>query len=91
VLGLAFSPPPFCSDLGAIPYHVLGERRPCRGRGNGLQLKMRKKEENHRNIQDLREDTTERSLKTSRKDECDNPPRKIPYYRLNQSTLVIKQ
>jgi hypothetical protein len=22
---------------------------------------------------------------------CDNPPRKIPYYRLNQSTLVIKQ
>jgi hypothetical protein len=23
--------------------------------------------------------------------ECDNPPRKIPYYRLNQSTLVIKQ
>jgi hypothetical protein len=21
---------------------------------------------------------------------CDNPPRKIPYYRLNQSTLVIK-
>jgi hypothetical protein len=23
--------------------------------------------------------------------ECDNPPRKILYYRLNQSTLVIKQ
>jgi hypothetical protein len=23
--------------------------------------------------------------------ECDNPPRKIPYYRLNQSTLVLKQ
>jgi hypothetical protein len=23
--------------------------------------------------------------------ECDNPPRKIPYYHLNQSTLVIKQ
>jgi hypothetical protein len=22
---------------------------------------------------------------------CDNLPRKIPYYRLNQSTLVIKQ
>jgi hypothetical protein len=22
---------------------------------------------------------------------CDNPPRKIPYYRLNQSTLVIKR
>jgi acetamidase/formamidase len=22
---------------------------------------------------------------------CDNPPRKIPYYRLNQSTLVIKK
>jgi hypothetical protein len=22
---------------------------------------------------------------------CDNPPKKIPYYRLNQSTLVIKQ
>jgi hypothetical protein len=22
---------------------------------------------------------------------CDNPPRKIPYYRLNQSILVIKQ
>jgi hypothetical protein len=22
---------------------------------------------------------------------CDNPPRKIPYYHLNQSTLVIKQ
>jgi hypothetical protein len=22
---------------------------------------------------------------------CDNSPRKIPYYRLNQSTLVIKQ
>jgi hypothetical protein len=22
---------------------------------------------------------------------CDNPPRKISYYRLNQSTLVIKQ
>jgi hypothetical protein len=22
---------------------------------------------------------------------CDNPPRKIPYYRLSQSTLVIKQ
>jgi hypothetical protein len=22
---------------------------------------------------------------------CDNPPRTIPYYRLNQSTLVIKQ
>jgi hypothetical protein len=22
---------------------------------------------------------------------CDNPPRKIPYYRLNQSTLVVKQ
>jgi hypothetical protein len=22
---------------------------------------------------------------------CDNPPRKIPYNRLNQSTLVIKQ
>jgi hypothetical protein len=22
---------------------------------------------------------------------CDNPPRKIPYYSLNQSTLVIKQ
>jgi hypothetical protein len=22
---------------------------------------------------------------------CDNPPRKIPYYRLNQPTLVIKQ
>jgi hypothetical protein len=22
---------------------------------------------------------------------CDNPPRKIPYYRLNQSTLVIRQ
>jgi hypothetical protein len=21
---------------------------------------------------------------------CDNPPRKIPYYRLNQSTLFIK-
>jgi hypothetical protein len=21
---------------------------------------------------------------------CDNPPRKIPYYRLSQSTLVIK-
>jgi hypothetical protein len=21
---------------------------------------------------------------------CDNPPRKIPYYRLNQTTLVIK-
>jgi hypothetical protein len=21
----------------------------------------------------------------------DNPPRKIPYYRLNQSTLVMKQ
>jgi hypothetical protein len=21
---------------------------------------------------------------------CDNPPRKIPYYRLNQSTLAIK-
>jgi hypothetical protein len=25
------------------------------------------------------------------KAECDNPPRKILYYRLNQSTLVIKQ
>jgi hypothetical protein len=24
-------------------------------------------------------------------DLCDNPPRKIPYYRLNQSTLVIKR
>jgi hypothetical protein len=23
--------------------------------------------------------------------DCDNPPRKIPYYRLNQSTLVIKR
>jgi hypothetical protein len=23
--------------------------------------------------------------------QCDNPPRKIPYYRLNQSTLVIKR
>jgi hypothetical protein len=23
--------------------------------------------------------------------DCDNPPREIPYYRLNQSTLVIKQ
>jgi hypothetical protein len=22
---------------------------------------------------------------------CDNPPRKIPYYRLNQSPLVIKR
>jgi hypothetical protein len=22
---------------------------------------------------------------------CDNPPRKIPYYRLNQSTLVIER
>jgi hypothetical protein len=22
---------------------------------------------------------------------CDNPPRKIPYYHLNKSTLVIKQ
>jgi hypothetical protein len=22
---------------------------------------------------------------------CDNPPRKIPYYRLNQSTLAIKR
>jgi hypothetical protein len=22
---------------------------------------------------------------------CDNPPRKIPYYHLNQSTLVIKR
>jgi hypothetical protein len=22
---------------------------------------------------------------------CDKPPRKIPYYHLNQSTLVIKQ
>jgi hypothetical protein len=22
---------------------------------------------------------------------CDNPPRKIPYYRLNKSTLVIKR
>jgi hypothetical protein len=22
---------------------------------------------------------------------CDNPPKKIPYYRLNQSTLVVKQ
>jgi hypothetical protein len=22
---------------------------------------------------------------------CDNPPRRIPYYHLNQSTLVIKQ
>jgi hypothetical protein len=22
---------------------------------------------------------------------CDNPPRKIPYYRLNQATLVIKR
>jgi hypothetical protein len=22
---------------------------------------------------------------------CDNPPRRIPYYRLNQSTLVIKK
>jgi hypothetical protein len=22
---------------------------------------------------------------------CDNPPKKIPYYRLNQSTLVIQQ
>jgi hypothetical protein len=22
---------------------------------------------------------------------CDNPPRKIPYYRLNQSTLDIKR
>jgi hypothetical protein len=24
-------------------------------------------------------------------DACDNPPRKIPYYRLIQSTLVTKQ
>jgi hypothetical protein len=24
-------------------------------------------------------------------DVCDNPPRKIPYYRLNQSTLAIKR
>jgi hypothetical protein len=24
-------------------------------------------------------------------EKCDNPPRKIPYYRLNQSTLVIKR
>jgi hypothetical protein len=24
-------------------------------------------------------------------DDCDNPPRKIPYYRLNQSTLVSKR
>jgi hypothetical protein len=23
--------------------------------------------------------------------DCDNPPRKISYYRLNQSTLVIKK
>jgi hypothetical protein len=23
-------------------------------------------------------------------DDCDNQPKKIPYYRLNQSTLVIK-
>jgi hypothetical protein len=23
--------------------------------------------------------------------DCDKPPRKIPYYRLDQSTLVIKQ
>jgi hypothetical protein len=24
-------------------------------------------------------------------DDCDNPPKKIPYYHLNQSALVIKQ
>jgi hypothetical protein len=22
---------------------------------------------------------------------CDNPPRKVPYYRVNQSTLAIKR
>jgi hypothetical protein len=27
----------------------------------------------------------------ARQDMCDNSPRKIPYYRLNQSTLVIKR
>jgi hypothetical protein len=30
-----------------------------------------------------------RSMESWRR--CDNPPRKIPYYCLNQSTLVIKQ
>jgi hypothetical protein len=31
------------------------------------------------------------SLLLEAEEECDNPPRKIPYYRLNQSTLVIRQ
>jgi hypothetical protein len=42
-----------------------------------------------RHAQDLSEDKDGWERKVHGR--CDNPPRKIPYYRLNQSTLVIKQ
>jgi hypothetical protein len=40
---------------------------------------------------DLVDDDLGASVCDESLDSCDNLPRKIPYYRLNQSTLVIKQ
>jgi hypothetical protein len=42
-------------------------------------------------IQQEVSDPHPRVRQSVQRDHCDNPPRKIPYYRLNQSTLVIKR